>query len=204
MPNTPKKIAVKTLSENCVLASPKANFENLDTNSPAIELMVDFTNSRAITVNESTGVDDALESMRTNRIRSLMVIGRHGEFSGLVTSMDLMGRKPMAYANEAGIPRSEVLVKHVMRAKNKLKAFTREGVEKAIIGDVVQTLRMLNEQHILVVEGDNEDMRICGLFSASDYKRALGMPFDSAVDTTIFAQTFADLQRVIGGKREVM
>jgi CBS-domain-containing membrane protein len=162
--------------------------------------MVDFTRVHAITASDSIAINDALEMMRVNRIRALMVIDCNGEFAGIVTAMDLMGRKPMAYANEAGIPHSQVQVRDIMSSKNKLKAIARADVDKATLADVLEVLRSLNQQHILVVEGGDEDMRICGLFSVSDFKRALGI----SLETAEVAHTFSDLERIINENKEVM
>jgi CBS domain-containing protein len=200
MNNLSKKIAVRNLSDNCSLASPGLQSGRYDLNSAAISLMVDFTRVHAITASDSIAINDALEMMRVNRIRALMVIDCNGEFAGIVTAMDLMGRKPMAYANEAGIPHSQVQVRDIMSSKNKLKAIARADVDKATLADVLEVLRSLNQQHILVVEGGDEDMRICGLFSVSDFKRALGI----SLETAEVAHTFSDLERIINENKEVM
>lgn len=200
MNNINRKISVTTLSENCGLVSSGQPPGNFDLDSPASSFMVDFTRVHAITASASLSVNDALELMRANRIRALIVTSANGEFAGIISAMDLMGRKPMAYANEAGIPRSEVQVKNIMLAKTKLKAIARTDVEHATIGDVLNVLKSLNDQHILVVDGINEDMQISGMFSAADFRRALNIE----IDTAAIAHTFSDLERVIHENREVM
>jgi CBS domain-containing protein len=174
--------------------------KGLTLDSAAALLMTDFTKTPATTANDSISINDALELMRVNRIRALMIVGHNGEFAGVITAMDLMGRKPMLYANESGIQRVDVLVKDIMLPKYKLKAVSRGDIEKSTIGDVMNTFMTLNEQHILVVEDETDDMSICGLFSASDFKRALGITIESPV----VAQTFFDLERVINEHKEVM
>ena len=200
MNNPSKKIAVRSLSDNCSLASPRPQSGQFDLDSPAPSLMVDFTRVHAITASDSIAVNDALEMMRVNRIRALIVIDSNGEFAGIVTAMDLMGRKPMAYANEAGIARAEVQVKHVMLPKTRIKAMARTDVERASLGDVLHVLQSLNEHHMLVVEGADEAMCISGLFSVSDFKRALNINLDTAQ----IAHTFSDLERIINENKEVM
>jgi CBS domain-containing protein len=200
MKNLHKKVAVRNLSENCGLVSPGLRYGNYDLDSPATALMVDFTRVHAITASEAIAVNDALDLMRVNRIRALMVIDANGEFAGIVTAKDLMGRKPMAFANEAGIPRSEVQIKNIMQPKNKLRAMARADVEKATIEDVLHVLRSLNHQHVLVVEGEGEAMRISGLFSTTDFKHALNID----LDTAIVADTFSDLERIIIENKEVL
>jgi len=200
MLNTYRNIEVQNLSEHCGLASPIRSHECLNLNSEAKKLMVDFYKSPATTTNESITVNDALALMRANRIRALMIVDQNGEFSGIITAMDLMGRKPMVYANEAGFPLAEVQIKNIMLPKTKLRAITRYDVNRALIGDIIQTFRKLGEQHLLVVDGYDSNMKICGLFSATDFKKALNMPFDTAV----FANTFADLERVIHERKEIV
>ena len=200
MLNKYRTISVKSLSEQCSLSRLETKSSGLVLDSPAKSLMVDFTETPATTINETITVNDALEVMKAHRIRALMVVDSNGIFKGIITAMDLMGRKPMLYASEAGISRVDVLVKNMMTSKNKLKAVSKEDVEKSCIGDVLHTLKKLSEQHILVVEGDDDDMNICGLFSASDFKRALGVRFD----TPVIAHTFSDLQRVINEQKEVI
>jgi CBS domain-containing protein len=158
------KIAVKNLSDTCSLASPEPWSEAYELDSPATSLMVDFKKTRAITAGSYLTVNDALELMRSNKIRALMVIDSKGAFAGLISAMDLMGRKPMAYANEAGIPRSEVQVKDIMLAKTRLTAIARSDVESATLGEVLQVLVSLKEQHLLVVEGSGDDMQISACF----------------------------------------
>ena len=200
MKNLHKKISVTSLSDNCGLVNPDARFGNLSLDSPASSLMVDFSRVHAITASETITVHAALELMRVNRIRALMVIDVNGAFAGIITAMDLMGRKPMAYANQAGIPLSEVLVKNVMSPKNVLKAIALTDVEKATLDDVLQVLKSLNQYHLLVVEGTGQAMQLCGLFSATDFKRAL----DIDLGATIVAHSFSEIERVIHENREVM
>ncbi len=200
MLNKYRNIPVNTLSDHCGLCNPSIQPEGLTLDSPASTLMIDFTQTAATTASDSISVNDALELMLANRKRALIIIGHNGELSGVITAMDLMGRKPMLYANEAGIMRSDVLVKNIMLPKHKLKAISRKNIEKSCLGDVMQTFMALNEQHILVIEGEAEDMNVCGLFSASDFKRALGI----TIETPLVAHTFFDLERVINEHKEVM
>ena len=78
-------------------------------------------------------MSDALELMKVNRIHALMIIGYNGESAGVITAMDLMGSKPMIYANETGISHADVLVKNIMLPKHKLKAVLREDIEKSTV-----------------------------------------------------------------------
>ena len=200
MKNLRRSFAVNNLSASCGLISPRQRPGNYELDSPATALLVDFTRVHPITAGEFIAVDDALELMRVNRIRALMIIDGRNEFVGVVTAMDLMGGKPMAYANEAGIPLSEVQIKNIMLPKSRLNAISRADVEAATIGDVLQILKSQSQQHLLVFEGANDRMQISGMFSLSDFKRALGI----RLDTAPVGFTFSELERIINENKEVM
>lgn len=195
-----RELTMNRPSEHCRLFNSRPSPRELDLDSEAISLMVDFTKTPATTANLSISANAALELMKVNRIRALMIVDHKDEFAGIITAMDLMGRKPMVFANEAGISREEVLVKNIMTHKTKLQAVTRQEILKSTVGDVMHTLRKFSEQHILVVDGQGDAMQICGMFSAADFKRALDVTFE--LPTT--AQTFADLERVINEHKEVL
>ncbi|MGD2173039.1 MAG: CBS domain-containing protein [Gammaproteobacteria bacterium] len=200
MKNLRRSFAVKNLSASCGLISPGHRPGHYHLDSPATSLLVDFARVHPITAGEFIAVTDALELMRVNRIRSLMIIDGRNEFVGVVTAMDLMGGKPMAYANEAGIPLSEVQVKNIMLPKSRLMALSRADVEEATIGEVLQMLKSQSQQHLLVFEGTNDRMQICGMFSISDFKRALGINLHTAP----VGYTFSELERIINENKEVM
>ncbi len=200
MLNNYRQIPTTSLSENCGLSSPIPKTKGITLESPAKLLLCDFTETPPTTANDSISVNDALELMRVNKIRALMMVGHNGEFSGVITAMDLMGREPMQYANEAGISRVDVMVKNIMRPKHKLRAITRSDIEKTSVGDVMHTFMLQSERHLLVVDGEDEDMTICGLFSASDFKRTLGI----TIEPLLVANTFLDFQRVINEQKEVV
>ncbi|MBD2857503.1 CBS domain-containing protein [Spongiibacter sp. KMU-158] len=195
-----RKITLQTISENCALATPQVQAGVYDLDSPASSLMVDFRKAQAVTASTSMTTNAALELMKANKIRALMVVDNQSRFAGVVSAMDLMSRKPMAYANEAGIPLTEVQVKNIMEPKSHLKAISRADVERASLGDIVPVLQAVRGQHLLVVEGAGDLAQICGLFSASDFLRALGIK----IDFSKVADTFMDLERIINKRKDVI
>jgi len=197
---TYRELTIKSPSEHCRLYNARTVPEDLSLDSEAQKLMVDFSKVPPTTATMSLSVAAALDLMKANRIRALMIVDDDGEFAGVITAMDLMGRKPLLYASEARIPRDEVLVKNIMLPKNSLKAVTLQEVLKSSVGDVMHTLRKFSEQHILVVDGEGNDMQVCGLFSSADFRRALDVDFE----TPTTAHTFADLERVIHEQKDVI
>ena len=151
-----RKINVHLLEGEHCLATPQPNFEDLTLDSPATALMVDFNLSKPITAADNISTSDALELMRTNHVRMLIIVNKPGEFSGIVTAMDLMGRKPIMYASQAGIAYANVMVKNVMTHKDHIHAISLTDVEKASLGDVITTLNSLHEQHILILDEETE------------------------------------------------
>jgi len=76
MLNTYRKIAAKSRSEHCGLSSPQPLYDEdeINVNSEAKKLMVDFTETPATTAGETISVNDTLELMQANRIRAMLLI----------------------------------------------------------------------------------------------------------------------------------
>lgn len=61
----------------------------------ALNVMTDFTKTAAFSIGLDEPIDHALLYMKTAGVRLLFVLGNDGGLAGLVTSLDIMGEKPM-------------------------------------------------------------------------------------------------------------
>lgn len=165
----------------------------LDLASPAVFFMTDFLQTHPVIIDENTEVDAALRIMKESHVRLLLV--QHGdEFVGIVNATDINGGKVLAYMGANGIHhRDEVLVRHIMEDREHVHGLDYEVVEQASIGDVLETIRHLNEQHVLVVEKYLTSCGVRGIFSTTDIARALKIQFD----VEPHAKTFFELEQVI-------
>ncbi|WP_286238242.1 CBS domain-containing protein [Neptuniibacter halophilus] len=169
-------------------------------NSPAIDVFTDFHQVRPVTVSESISVQEALEYMKSQHVRLLFAIDSHDNFTGIVTSADILGRKVMAFMQKDGISREQVQVRHIMLGKLSIRALTYDQLVDARVGDVMLTLKNSGDQHVVVVEQNREgNSGIRGIISASDISRCLRIGFNVMYE----AKSFADIEKVIAGDGEM-
>lgn len=172
----------------------------LSLESPAVLLMTDFSRQAPVTVTPQTVAVAALEIMKRHHVRLLIVVSDQQQVLGVISARDVMGRKLMVAAQDAGLPREEVAVKSLMTPVANLSALTFDEVQRARVGDIMSSLKGLGEQHILVVEPAASGLQVVGLFSASDFARELNLPFEVYPE----ARSFAELERVIHHHHELI
>ncbi|WP_018935715.1 CBS domain-containing protein [Thioalkalivibrio sp. ALJ24] len=160
--------------------------------SPADRAMTDLRKVPAVTTMADMRADEALQRMIHAGVRLLLVVDAQDSVKGVVTARDIMGEGPVRAAQEEGIPRDAVEVKHVMSKVSELEAMDLDKVEHSRVGDVVRTLKKSGRQHALVVmRRDDGSEAVCGLFSATQVGRQLGVE----VSPEGPAQSFAELER---------
>ena len=89
--------------------------------------------------------------------------------------------------------RDKVLVKYVMIDKAHIDGLDFKQADRVSIGDVLELIKRLSEQHIMVVEAQGDDWVIRGMFSTTNIARALHIRFDVEPQ----ARTFFELEQVI-------
>lgn len=167
----------------------------VDCNSDAIEVMTDFERTRPITVEPGADIDTALERMKITGVRLLLVIESGERLTGVISAEDIQGEKPVRYQREVGVPRQEIRVRDIMVAAGELEVLDIGHVRRARVGDLVTTLKRYSRQHILVRERRRDGDVVCGLFSARQVGRQLGVP----VELSGAASTFSELETALAG-----
>jgi CBS domain-containing protein len=165
--------------------------------SPATEVMTDLHRVNAVTIDRNVSIDDATHAMTTHGVRALFVVDDARQVSGIITSTDTLGEKPMRFAQARGIRHGEVLVRDIMTPAERLEILV-DAVRSARVGDVIATLRLAGRQHALVVETDPDTAAvgkvIRGIFSLTQIARQLGIPPQHVHD---IARTFAEIEEAI-------
>ncbi|GGO80830.1 hypothetical protein GCM10011348_18410 [Marinobacterium nitratireducens] len=162
--------------------------------SPALTVMTDFTESAPVTVPQGWQVDTALEWMKSQHVRMLFVVDDQGHFSGVITARDIAGAKVLACAQQQGIGRADVQVRHIMTARAGIQALTYDQVANATIGDVMLTMQGSGEQHVVVIDESYAGVkRVRGVISASDISRLLKVSFEVMYE----AKTFAEIEKIV-------
>ena len=91
----------------------------------------------------------------------------------------------------------ELTVAALMHRIGETDMLDLTDVRHANVGDIVATLKKLGQQHVLVASRDagTGDQRICGVFSATQIGRQLGVE----VQTFKVARTFAETEAALAG-----
>ena len=170
--------------------------QRLELSSDATTVITDFTRRVPQVVLKDVDIDHALYMMVNGHVRSKMVIDHDDTFLGVVNSKDLTGRKVLSIAQQRNQARSDLTVEDLMTRKADLHAMPYAMVQLAKIGDVLETLKDLGHQHVLLV--DNEGV-LRGMISASDIARALHIP----VNILQKAHSFKDIFSIIHEHQEM-
>lgn len=167
--------------------------EKVTLENRALDVMTDLRRVKAVTVEPEASVDAALQKMIHAGVRLLLVTARDDGIVGLLTARDAMGERPIKIATSERIPRYQVTVQQVMTTRDHVDALYLDDVEHARVGDIVITLRDAGRQHALVVDRSQGKEIVCGIFSATQIGRQLGVE----ISPEARVQSFAELERLL-------
>jgi hypothetical protein len=181
-------------------ALPLPNTAPVRLDSPAIAVMTDLRRTDAVAIGPDALIDDANRTMRSRRIRALFVVDESRGILGILTATDILGERPIQFAQSRGIRHGEVSVRDIMTTAERLELLDIRDVERARVGDLVATLKFAGRQHALAVETGVRNAlsqkTVCGIFSVTQIARQLGIPLQQTHD---IAQTFAEIEAAISG-----
>ncbi len=134
----------------------------LTVDSPAVEAMTDLRRVTALTVERTNTLAATRERMKKLGVRMLLVTGATGAVMGVITVTDLDSGRPEKIASKTGEQPDELLVQDIMTLRGRIEVLTLADVEKAVVGQVLSSLREAQRRHALVLDNDEH---ICGIFS---------------------------------------
>ena len=175
---------------------PGQDRERVCIDSPALAVMTDLRQIPAATIDLEAPLDAANRFMIRHGVRLLLVTNDERQVLGLITANDVLGEKPVQFALERGINRTEIRVRDIMTRRERLELLLYADLIRAEVGHIVATLKRMGRQHALVIDssGEGEVQTIRGIFSASQIARQLGV----TIQTTEVAQTFAEIETALG------
>jgi CBS domain-containing protein len=163
--------------------------------SRAIDVMTDLRQVAPVTIAPSASIGEANQTMIGRGVRALFVVAGTPEVLGIVTATDILGERPLSFAQSRNIHYDEITVRDIMTAEDRLEVLHLDDVMTARVGDVVATLRRWGRQHALVVDtAEGTAPVICGMFSLTQIGRRLGIPPQQVHD---IARTFAEIEALI-------
>ncbi len=150
--------------------------------SPALKVMTDFHHIPPVTVDEDVSIEYALKKMKLAGVRLLLVTGEDERITGIISACDILCEKPVKLAQENKLSHAQISVKMIMLPRAEIRAVHIMSVKNAEVGHIIQTLKTLERQHLLVVDEDKQGRQwVCGLFSSSQISRQLGRGEDPLV-----------------------
>jgi len=188
------KVRTHKISPNAVLCV-SGSYNLIGAESPAIEAMTDLGRVSAATIVAGATLLEANSTMIARGVRLLLVTGEGGRLEGLVTARDTLGEKPMQLAQARRVKPGELSVANLMCPLSDIDMLSLKEVMNARVVDILDALKALGRQHILVEDTDpaNGSPRIRGIFSATQIGRLLGVPIQSFD----LARTFGEIEAAL-------
>ena len=186
------KVLTHQISKNATLGA--SGYSLIRAGSPAIEAMTDFLRVSVVTISADAPVIEANARMISRGVRLLMVT-TDDRVDGLITARDILGEKPLQTAQARGCKRDELLVADLMTPIGGVDTLYLNEVLNVRVADILEALKRLGRQHILVEDVDplTDLPRVRGLFSATHIGRLLGVP----VLSFELASTFAEIEAAL-------
>lgn len=188
-----KPLGTHPLAARALLARP-APGKPVTLESPALEVMTDFTQTQPVGIAPEATLFAANEAMITYGVRLLFVTERE-HLLGIISTQDTLGERPMQLRHLGQGTVADLSVADLMHPLSSLQVLRLADVRHANVGDLVATLQRAGRQHLLVSEQlPDQPLSIRGMFSATQIERQLGAP----VETHERAQTFAQIEAALG------
>jgi CBS domain-containing protein len=191
-----KPLNMTRMRAGVVVQPPTADPKAVRLDSPAIEAMTDLRQVAAATIRAEATIAQANRAMIARGVRLLLVVDVTGTVLGLITARDIVGEKPINLLHETHGKHGELTVADLMVRASVIEVLDIDVIRHAEDGHVIATLKEVGRQHALVVDQDplTREEFVCGIFSATQIGRQLGMP----IATFEVAHTFAEIEAELG------
>lgn len=151
--------------------------ELIHIDEPALNVMLDYKHTRAITIDPNAPIMDASIEMKACGVHLLLVTDEEGRVVGLISSEDILGEKPVKITREKHISRADMKVRMVMTKQEEIIAIDYEVLRLAKVANVIQTLKQAKQHYALVIEivPHTQAQIVRGLFSLSQLSKQLAI-----------------------------
>ena len=169
-----KLIKVNKLSVSPDVYYPERHPEIVHHDSPALDVFTDFKSKNAEMIHPESSIQEALNKMQNNKIKSLLV-ERDNKIIGLITAKHLQGVKATQKAISMNIKVTELTVDMLMVKWEKLRYLDYKDLSNTRVGHIKNLMHHYNIQYCIVIEHcKKENPWIRGIFSSARISRQLG------------------------------
>jgi CBS domain-containing protein len=142
---------------------------------PAVNVVTDFVWEQPLTVPEELSIDAALREMIRAGVRALLVV-RDEVVTGLITSYDIQGERPLQFLTESGYRRhDEIEAGHIMTPWERVPTLDWQALGHARVSDLAAFFRCTAATHVVIVERTGQGTSaVRGLISRTRLERQLG------------------------------
>jgi len=146
-----ESLSITILPVATKLSIPEQSCQDITLDDKATKVMTDLKCICGISIAAGDGISDAEYKMKTHQVRMLFVIDHNENVIGLLTYSDLSGQRILDSESELSIPATEMCILDIMTGIDTIDVLDYELIKTAKVGNIVQTLKQLNRQHILVL-----------------------------------------------------
>lgn len=196
MPKTYSTLSTITLSKGCPYIHSGELPEITHLDDSALDIMIDFKKTKAMTIKKNAPISVAGLEMKACGIHMLLVTDEDDSVLGLITSADLLGEKPVQAAQEKFISRAEVKVGMILTKIDNIITIDYNELRIAKVGHIIQTLNQAKQHYALVVDTDNDQQTLRGMFSLLQISRQLDK---NIIQNDPLAGSIAELSKKIDG-----
>ena len=152
--------------------------DTLTNDAAASELLKDFTRQAPVIARSSREIQEVKKTLDVSGETFCVVINRNDEVVGILTLKDLIGSWPMSLANQRGSSIADIVARDIMRSVWRLPTIELGKLQDLKIDELITIFKGLHSDYLLVMDTvavGAEEQVICGLLSADELSRRLGI-----------------------------
>ena len=152
--------------------------DTLTNDAAASELLKDFTRQAPVIARSSREIQEVKKTLDVSGETFCVVINRNDEVVGILTLKDLIGSWPMSLANQRGSTIADIVARDIMRPVWSLPTIELGKLQDLKIDELITIFKGLHSDYLLVMDTvavGAEEQVICGLLSADELSRRLGI-----------------------------
>jgi len=183
---------ISSVSILVIGSAQSSEFKTLD--SPCKRILIDFHHESPAVASPDFSIDHGLQLIRCGNCSELIVVDCQTlECKGLISAREIVGEKPIRFAETYRKSRAEITVGELMEPVSRLHRVDNKALKNYKIGDIVKTLRSLRQPYLMVTTVVKKRRIVSGYFSLAH----IGAELDINFDAFSRARSFAELEYVL-------